>query len=49
MRDKALKRIDELLLKRAVAIIKDDTLKISEKKKQIKELQEDKIRLNKTL
>jgi len=38
MKDKALKRVDELLLKRAVAIIKDDTLSVFEKKKQIKEL-----------
>jgi len=49
MKDKALKRINSLLLKRAVNIIQDESIGVMEKKKQIKELQEDKINFNKVL
>jgi len=49
MKDEALKRIDSLLLKRAAIIIKDDSLKVHQKKELLKELREEKQRLIETL
>ena len=49
MKDKAIERINRLLLKRAVNIIKDDNIKVSEKKELLKELRIEKQRLIKVL
>ena len=49
MKDKAIERINSLLLKRAVNIIKDDNIKVSEKKELLKELRIEKQKLIKTL
>ena len=49
MKDKAIERINSQLLKRAVNIIKDDSIKVSEKKELLKELRIEKQRLIKTL
>jgi len=49
MKDEAIERIDSLLLKRAAIIIKDDTLKVHQKKELLKELRLEKQRLIKIL
>ena len=45
MKDKAIERINRLLLKRSVNIIKDDSIRVPEKKELLKELRIEKQRL----